>query len=123
MNTKVLLQGQRADLLVYVSENGRVPVQEFADGLQHRDKAKLFQLFRQFGSEGEIQNRERFTKEEGPIFAFKPFKIRVYCFYFPDAPKRTLVLTHGCMKKQDKADPVQLEKAKAIYTIITKRKP
>ena len=56
-------------------------------------------------------NTERFVHEEDQIYAIKDFQIRIYCFRHK---RSLLILTHGTVKKQDKANPEDLERAKRL---------
>jgi len=106
--------GSRADILVYVNQRGEALAAEFIEGLSESDQKKVIRLLKEFAERGEIRNREKFKLEQKPIYAFKSYQIRIPCFYLPDSPKRTVVLTHGLIKKADKLPQRELDKAMQI---------
>jgi phage-related protein len=91
---------------------------DFIDGLSIPDQKKAVRLLKEFADRGEIRNREKFRLEEPPIYALKSFQVRILCFFLPKAPKRTLVLTHGFIKKSDDAPTAEIERAKRIYVEV-----
>jgi hypothetical protein len=115
---KLLLAGDGAEIYVYVNQRGDAIASDFIDGLSLSDAKKIVALLRRFADRGEVQNREKFRLEEKPIYAFKSSQVRLLCFYLPDASKRTIVLTHGLIKKQDELPPPELIKAKRIYAEV-----
>jgi len=90
--------------------DGSVPVGEFLDALDARDRRKLDVLFEMLGDLGRISNDTIFKKLAGceEIWEFKSFQIRIYCFFTPD---RHVMLTNAVIKKQDKASRADLERA------------
>jgi phage-related protein len=111
-------QGNKADIYVYLNPRGEALVADFIDSLNQTDQAKVVQLIRFFGEHGEIRNTEKFRLEEKPIYALKSYQIRIPCFYLPQQGKRTLVLTHGFIKKSPRMPKPELDKAKNIYREI-----
>jgi hypothetical protein len=81
---------------------------------------KTVRLIQEFANRGEIRNQEKFRLEGKPIYAFKSFQVRILCFYLPNAPRRTLVLTHGFIKKSDNLPRAQIEETKRIFLEIVK---
>jgi len=110
--------GRKADIYVYVNPRGDALVSDFIEGLAPSEQKKIVQLIRYLGDHGEIQNAEKFRLEEKPIYALKSYQIRIPCFYLPQQAKRTLVLTHGFIKKSPKMPKSELEKAKNIHREI-----
>lgn len=83
--------------------------------LPKSDRRKVAALFDLFADFGEIRNREKFVLEEKPIFAFKSFRIRICCFFIPNASRRSIVLTHGFIKKKDDMPKEELDRAMRIH--------
>lgn len=104
------LQGARCSIYE-IAQGDRRPVSAFIEDLPIADQAKVTRLFKQMAEAGEIRNEEKFVHEEDGIFAFKSFKVRIYCFF--DSGK-LLLLTHGVIKKQRKARPQDIRHAKDI---------
>ncbi|HEX2078406.1 MAG TPA: type II toxin-antitoxin system RelE/ParE family toxin [Longimicrobium sp.] len=90
--------------------DGSSPVGEFLDGLDARDRRKLDVLFEMLGELGRISNDTKFKKlsDREEIWEFKSFQVRIYCFFTPD---RHVMLAHAVIKKQDRHNRADLEKA------------
>ncbi len=110
--------GRKADIYVYVNPRGDALVSDFIEGLAPSEQKKIVRLIKYLGDRGEIQNVEKFRLEEKPIYALKSYQIRIPCFCLPQQVKRTLVLTHGFIKKSPKMPTSELEKAKNIQREI-----
>lgn len=121
-NIEILVSGDKADIFVYKDDNGNKPVLLFIDQLQKNDQSKIFPLLNLFAEKGEIRNDEKFKLEEKPIFAFKSYQVRLFCFFLPKASKKSLVLTHGYIKKKNKVPKKELDKAKNIYHKVISNK-
>lgn len=118
-NIEILISGEKADIFVYRDDSGVKPVIFFIDQLQINVQSKIFPLLQLFADKGEIRNDEKFKLEEKPIFVFKSYQVRLYCFFYPKASKKTLVLTHGYIKKKNKVPKIELDKAKKIFQKVT----
>lgn len=92
---------------------GSCPGGEFFDRLELRDQAKLMALFKIAGDLGQFSNPEKFGDLGDGVYEFKSFQIRmpfVYCSIL----RKTIVITHGFVKKKDKAPPAEIERARRI---------
>ncbi len=67
-------------------------------------------LFKRYADHGYITNREKFKKLESDLFEFKGHQSRLLCF--PIA--RSMVITHGVIKKQNDLDPTDVAKARRL---------
>jgi hypothetical protein len=94
-----------------VCQNGESPGEEFYDGLDEKDQAKMLKLFVRMGDVGRIANRENFKKIENDLWEFKNHQIRMPCFF---RPGKILVVTHGFIKKGDAIPRPQIERAYRI---------
>jgi phage-related protein len=74
--------------------NGAKPAKEFADGLTQKEQVKLTIVLRKLLDEGNVWNKEKFKKLEGPIWELKADKNRILCFQQGD----TWFLTNGFKK-------------------------
>lgn len=115
MSIELYHQGHKADIYVYLNPRGEALVADFIDSLNQEDQAKVVQLIRFFGEHGEIRNTQKFRLEEKPVYVLKSYQIRIPCFYLPQQGKRTLVLTHGFIKKSPRMPKPELERARNIY--------
>ena len=123
MPHKLYHSGASAEIHVYVNNRGVELVADFIDDLPSQEQKKVVRLIKDFSERGEIKNREKFRLEERSIYAFKSFQVRILCFFLPNSPKKTVVLTHGLKKQKDRLPQSELEKAKRIYEELTGRKP
>jgi phage-related protein len=120
MSTKLLREGQQTNLEGYLDRGGECPFQGFVDGLQRFEKARLWRLLDRIADVGIPRNPELFRYEGRQVYAIKAGPVRVYCFFKPRAPRKTLVLTHGIYKKSRKMPKGELEKAlKAMNEIFS----
>lgn len=120
MPIKLLIEGKEADVYVYLNPRGDPLAFDFIQLLNDKDQLKIVRLLHDFAERGEIRNSEKFRLEEKQIFVFKSYQTRILCFYLPKAVKRTVVLTHGFIKKKDKIPRSELEQAKNIYKEIVR---
>jgi hypothetical protein len=98
---------------------GRYPAEEFLqelanDPARKSEHAGVLHLLQLFADAGKISNPEHFKKLEGTdptLVEFKKFQTRVIGF-FNGAGQ--LVLTHGFIKKKDKVDKAEFQRAYRI---------
>lgn len=109
-STTVVKDGPRGRVVYAIAANGDVPARDYVRNADAAIVKKFMYLFDRMCSHGEIRNEEQFNHERGRIYVFKTFKHRIYCFQH----RRDWVLTHGAMKKRDKADPKELDRAERI---------
>lgn len=119
---KEFIEGSRADIITYLDSRGCNPIQEFLEELSPNDRKKIGSLFRMFAELSEIKNTEKFRNEGDGIFVFKSFQVRVCCFFLSGREKKTLVLTNGFIKKQDKMPKREKQRAQSIRDAINKEK-
>ncbi len=94
-----------------IAQGDRYPVTRFIEGLGIQEKSKIVSLYRQLAETGIIRNTTKFVHEEDGIYAFKANQARVYCFFDSD---KLVLLTNGATKKQRKADPNELARARRL---------
>ncbi len=114
MPIEIYIPGRMADIYAYHNPRNEALAVDFIDGLNSSDQSKLTRLLEAFVERGEIRNTEKFKHEKDGIFAFKSYQVRILCFYLPDASKRSVVLTHGFIKKREELPPKEFEKALRI---------
>jgi hypothetical protein len=107
--------GNGADIQVYENKRGDALAADFVDGLPEGDQVKDVRLMKEFAERGEIRNTQKFRLEQKPIYTLESFQIRILCFYLPGSSKRTIILTHGFVKKGDKLPKRELSKALQIH--------
>ncbi len=118
MSVKQIQSGPKGEIAVCVDESGRCQVLEFIEALSEPDQKKVLNLFKLFCDQGEIRNEEKFKHEDGPIYAFKSFQLRILCGFLPVKGKRTIVLVHALKKKTDRLSKSDLKKAKQLLENI-----
>jgi hypothetical protein len=122
--TELLIRGVQGDIRAWVSHRDDCPVLRYLeDDAEQRDVATIHRLFLAFAERGMIRNTTKFRMERAPIYVFKAGRVRICCFFLPDAPRPTLVLTHGFTKQSQKMNPREYERAMRIYhDIITEER-
>ena len=119
MSSRSVAKGARFDLHFARDAQGRYPAEQFlADLLPDRaaERAGLFALFQRFAEHGPIRNAEQFKPLAGtdpPLVEFKKGQARVFAFYNGAG---VAVLTHGAIKKKDRLDPAEIDRAHRIRT-------
>jgi transcriptional regulator with XRE-family HTH domain len=98
-----------------VLSGNKSPASEFLNALKRdtnyeKDWEKIRSLLFRMACNGKIFDDRKFKHEDGPIWAFKSFQIRLPCFQF----QRRWIITHGFFKKEDKWQSRQLDRAKRI---------
>ncbi|ACL03294.1 protein of unknown function DUF891 [Desulfatibacillum aliphaticivorans] len=94
-----------------IKRNGKSNIRNFLSKLNLGDRKKVFALVNRIADHGKIMNIEKFKHEEDGIYAIKSGQVRIYCCFHG---KKVVLLTNGAIKKQNKANPADLEKAKKI---------
>ena len=90
--------------------DGTWPAQDFVDNLEDKVKAALAVLFKRMADQGRITDDRKFKHEEGEIYAFKRFQIRLPCFRIGSS----WFITHGFMKKKDRWPSTEITRARDI---------
>ncbi|MFA7235881.1 MAG: type II toxin-antitoxin system RelE/ParE family toxin [Phycisphaeraceae bacterium] len=116
-------KGPACSIVYAIDAKGNMPAYEFYEGrkseLTKQQRRKFFSYFARMGDVGRITNTDQFNSERNGIYAFKIWKQRIYCFQ----DGNEWVLTHGCKKNQQKADPNELDRAERIRKEHLARKP
>jgi hypothetical protein len=94
-----------------LEKNGRSTVEKFIKGLDKRKQAGILALLKWIADNGKPRDPRKFISEEECIFAVKDFQVRVYCFLGED---NSIILTNGAIKKDNRAKPEDLRKAKRL---------
>ena len=102
------------------TRSGRKPASEFFDGLSAQNQARLLVLFELLADKGRISNLEHFRKIAGTeCFEFKRGQIRMPCFFYS---RKTVMVTHGFIKKSGKTPPREIGRALRIRQEHIERK-
>ncbi len=113
LSAKELFKGERFTIYEIVRE-GKSEIKDFLQSLKNERRElhkKLVKLLEIIAFQGPPKNEEKFRLEEDGIYVIKSFQARIFCFF--DAGKM-IMLTHGVIKKGDRARPEDLKKAKDI---------
>ena len=112
MRVAEFYNGKWGRITIAQLHNGEKPAAQFIEALPASDLAKLLSLLKRAGDMGvlNLNNREKFKKLEDNLYEFKIFQIRIPCFL----AGRTVILTHGFFKKQDKVPKAEIARAKRI---------
>jgi hypothetical protein len=104
----------------YVNEEGNSPgAKYYQEELDEDEKDELTALF-EFLAEcnGQLKNKEKIRSEGDKLFAFKPKPHRFMAFFVKG---KTVIITHGFLKKRDDLPPNGRKKAKAYRRDYTDR--
>jgi phage-related protein len=114
MARRVVYQGAVFAIAFAQETNGSCPAREFFDGLSLLDKAKLMALFQIAADHGRFHNPEKFGDLGGGLYEFKSFQIRMP-FAYASNERGLILITHGFIKKKNKAPKEELKRAWRIY--------
>ena len=110
VNTEKLISGRSIDLYA-ITVQGKCLVQDFIDSLETMDQKKIIALLQRAAEHGTPTNTEKFKKLEDNIWEFKSFQVRILCAL---EERKVIILTHGFIKKKDKAPPNEIARAKEL---------
>jgi len=95
-----------------VDARGRMPGRDFLHSQGEADQAKVYALFKQLATTGQLRNREKFQKlADTDLFEFKSFQLR---FFGDFRPGNRFVVATGVRKKKMKTDPKDLRLAQDV---------
>ena len=98
-----------------VDPSGGSAAKDFLEsgGVTSQDKARLAYLFKKMASQGVLKNIEHFRKLEGrkEVHEFKANQARVFAF----RDGNCWYLTNGVVKKKDKHQPADIDRAERIW--------
>ena len=122
----VVAKGAWGSVLWAVDAAGRRPAKDFYEGLSSQNQAKVLALFQRLAEVGQVSNREKF-KQLGPkageqgkgLWEFKSHQIRMIGDF---KPGYRFFLAHGTIKKQDRLDKADIERAVRILREHDSRK-
>ncbi len=118
INIEKLIAGKSLDIYAII-DDGRCLVQEFIDGLESTDQKKVMALLQRAAKHGLPNNTEKFKKLQDNIWEFKSFQVRILCTL---EGRKVIILTHGFIKKRDKAPPSEIARAKELVTALNNRR-
>lgn len=114
MTRNVAYAGKKFTIAFAREKNGTYPAEEFVDALPAADQAKLANAFTLAGDHGDFSNPEKFGDLKNGMYEFKIKQIRLP-FSYSEKESRTIVVTHGFVKKKDKAPKEEIERAWRIF--------
>jgi phage-related protein len=113
-----LISGRSLDIYA-ITVHGDCLVREFIDGLESADQKKVLALLQRAAEHGTPGNTEKFKKLEDNIWEFKSFQVRILCTL---EGRNAIILTHGFIKKRDKAPPNEIARAKELLAAYRSRR-
>jgi phage-related protein len=106
-------RGERYTIAFALEKSGKCPGAEFFMALPTLDKAKLMALFKIACDLGKMNNPEKFGDLGDGLREFKSHQIRMP-FAFARNERGLILITHGFIKKRDKAPPEEIKRARRI---------
>ena len=79
------------------------------------DRAKLFSLFRIAADHGDFSNPDKFGDLGEGLYEFKSFQLRMPSAY-SRKERGMILITHGFIKKTNRAQPQEIQRAHRILT-------
>jgi len=99
--------------------NGKSRLNDFLNDLNKNVYTRVINSIEYIGNYGPPKNTGRFNYEGDSIYAIKNGQVRIYCFFYKN---QMIILTHGVIKKTQKANPKELKKARKIRSLFLKEK-
>jgi mRNA-degrading endonuclease RelE of RelBE toxin-antitoxin system len=111
--TEEIFRGDRFRLLV-LHRGDRCMALDFLRGLQPRDRLRVRRLLKRIADYGCPHNEQKWRalKGAGNLFEIKSGPARLFCFF--DERATSLVITNGCLKRRDAADPREIARARGL---------
>ena len=109
----IFYQGERFQVEFYFTENGGLPAKEYLEEASLEVKAKLAALVKYIAEAGVIFDITKFrlVDPKKRIYEFKPLSHRFFNFFYKG---RKIIITNAYMKKSQKVDRKELERARNI---------
>jgi len=109
MDYEVLYEGE-----IYTIEISEEVI-EFLNNhkVPEKDRARVVSILERLADKGKIFNKQIFRHEEDGIYAVKSNQVRVYS-WFSNRKINVVVAAHTALKKQQKANPRDLERTKRL---------
>ena len=114
MSRPIYHRGAKFTLVFARSADGSYPAQEFFDALGQSDRLKVARLFHAACETGNFGNDEKYGDLGDGLYEFKSFQIRMP-FAYCGKQRSFIVVTHGFIKKRDKASKEEIAKARRIF--------
>lgn len=114
MSRPIAYQGSKFTIAYARDESGRYLGLEFFDQLSTSDKAKLHALFILAADHASTKNTEKFGNLGEGLFEFKSFQIRMPFAYAVSPERGVILITHGFIKKSQKAPAAEVARARRI---------
>ena len=105
--------GEKFKIAFAGDRDGVYPAEEFFDQLPPGEKAKLMNLFRIFGDQGNHANREKFGDLGDGLYEFKSFQVRMPFAYVKNE-KGTVIISHGFIKQSQESAKAGILRARSI---------
>lgn len=113
MARRIVYPGAKFAITFAQEKNGDCPACQFFDGLSQLDQAKLM-AFQIAGDHAKFHNPEKFGHLDDGLYEFKSFQIRMP-FAYAKTEQRMILITHGFIKKTNKAPKEEIARAWRIY--------
>ena len=110
MEREILYRGAEFTIAFAREKKGESPGSTFIDSLSLVDKVKLYALIKFAGDVGNFRNPEKFGDLENGLFEFKSGQVRMP-FTYSKSSRKLIIVTHGFIKKRDKAPKEEIARA------------
>jgi mRNA-degrading endonuclease RelE of RelBE toxin-antitoxin system len=117
VSAKIIAKGEKFTVCE-IEQNGTSTLKNFFKTLTKEQQAGIASAIRFIADNGPPQRKSRFNSEGDQIYAIKEDEVRIYCFF----DEGSILLTNGVIKKKQKADPVDLKRAKTLRKAYLRRR-
>ncbi|MDO8747860.1 MAG: type II toxin-antitoxin system RelE/ParE family toxin [Candidatus Omnitrophota bacterium] len=116
----IFYQGEKFQIEFYFTETGKMPAKEYLEEVALDVKVKLAALVKYIAEQGKIFDITKFraVDSQEKIYEFKPWQYRFFNFFYEG---RKIIITNGYMKKSQKVNRKDLERARDIKKDYTYR--
>jgi len=106
----IFYQGEKFQIEFYFTENGKLPAKEYLEETSSETKVKLATLVKRIAEAGKIFDITKFriVDRKERVYEFKPLNYRFFNFFYKG---RKIIITNAYMKKSQKVDRKELQKA------------
>jgi len=113
LDKELLIEGDCFSIYEIIRD-GKNEIRDFLQSLKAWQPSHYLKVMKRLeivSSFGPSKRQDKFRHEGDGIYAIKVSQVRLYCFFDQG---RMILLAHGSIKKQNKARPEDLKKARDI---------
>ncbi len=114
MAREIAYEGSKFTIAYARERSGASPGVQFFNGLSRSDQTKMLALFKYAADHADFRNTEKFGDLGNGLYEIKSFQIRMP-FAYAKNERRLILITHGFVKKSNKAPAAEITRAWRIF--------